>query len=62
MARRIASNGQCWVERTWRKEDMQVYAFRLYLEWMRLISDERNSGAMVRRPRYSIHQASGFRL
>jgi beta-1,2-xylosyltransferase len=51
VARRIASNGQCWVERTWRKEDMQAYSFRLYLEYARLVHPDRDSGAMVSPPR-----------
>lgn len=47
VARRIASNGQCWVERTWRKEDMQAYAFRLYLEYARVVHPDRDTGIMV---------------
>ncbi|KAL7410218.1 hypothetical protein BDY24DRAFT_184654 [Mrakia frigida] len=38
VARRIASNGRCWVERTWRREDVTAYVFRLYLEWARIQS------------------------
>jgi beta-1,2-xylosyltransferase len=64
VARRIASNGQCWVERSewypscvssnssdyssaWRREDLQSYMFRLYLEYARLISPDRDNGKMV---------------
>lgn len=66
VARRIASNGQCWVERSefrsplpspvpslpltlcvaWRREDLQTYMFRLYLEYARLMSADRDSGKM----------------
>ncbi|WVR06845.1 beta-1,2-xylosyltransferase 1 [Kwoniella sp. DSM 27419] len=46
VARRIALNGQCWVERTWRREDLQSYMFRLYLEYGRLVSPDRDNGKM----------------
>ncbi|KAK4688087.1 beta-1,2-xylosyltransferase, partial [Tremellales sp. Uapishka_1] len=46
VARRIALNGQCWVEKTWRREDLQVYMFMLYLEYARLISPDRDNGKM----------------
>ncbi|OWZ65552.1 beta-1,2-xylosyltransferase 1 [Cryptococcus neoformans] len=46
VARRIALNGQCWVERTWRREDLQAYMFRLYLEYARLTSPDRDNGKM----------------
>ncbi|ODN80875.1 beta-1,2-xylosyltransferase 1 [Cryptococcus amylolentus CBS 6039] len=46
VARRIALNGQCWVERTWRREDLQAYMFRLYLEYARLVSPDRDTGKM----------------
>lgn len=46
VARRIARNGQCWAERTWRKEDLQIYMFRLYLEYARLMSPDRDNGKM----------------
>lgn len=63
VARRIALNGQCWVERSmfqsqlqrkqadipaWRRDDLQAYMFRLYLEYARLISPDRDNGKMVR--------------
>ncbi|KAJ9094050.1 hypothetical protein QFC21_006151 [Naganishia friedmannii] len=47
VARRIASNGQCWVEKTWRREDLQTYMFRLYLEFARVMSPDRDNGKMV---------------
>lgn len=46
VARRIASNGQCWVEKTWRREDLQTYMFRLYLEFARVMSPDRDNGKM----------------
>ncbi|KAI5453780.1 cryptococcal xylosyltransferase 1 [Naganishia albida] len=46
VARRIASNGQCWVEKTWRREDLQAYMFRLYLEFARVMSPDRDNGKM----------------
>ncbi|WOO80670.1 Beta-1,2-xylosyltransferase 1 [Vanrija pseudolonga] len=46
VARRIALNGQCWVERTWRRQDLQAYMFRLFLEYGRLIHPDRDSGVM----------------
>ena len=36
VARRIAANGACWVKRTWRKEDLTAYVWRLYIEWARI--------------------------
>lgn len=36
VARRIGANGACWVQRTWRKEDLTAYVWRLYLEWARI--------------------------
>lgn len=66
VARRIASNGQCWVEKSecrgialsltwahvmiisaWRREDLQTYMFRLYLEFARVMSADRDNGKMV---------------
>ncbi|KAI0523934.1 hypothetical protein F5B22DRAFT_423214 [Xylaria bambusicola] len=40
-ARDIAEAGQQWAKIALRKEDMQVYMFRLLLEWGRLVDDER---------------------
>ena len=42
-ARWIAQQGRKWAEQTMRKEDMEVYLFRLLLEWGRVIDDNRNS-------------------
>ncbi|KAL7813882.1 glycosyltransferase family 90 protein [Trichoderma aethiopicum] len=41
MARKIAEQGREWAQRALRKEDMQVYMFRLLLEWGRITHDER---------------------
>lgn len=32
----------------WRREDLQSYMFRLYLEYARLVSPDRDNGGMVR--------------
>ncbi|KAI0475377.1 glycosyltransferase family 90 protein [Xylariaceae sp. FL0804] len=40
-AEEMASAGQEWAPRALRKEDMQVYMFRLLLEWGRVIDDRR---------------------
>ncbi|KAJ2987580.1 hypothetical protein NUW58_g4424 [Xylaria curta] len=40
-AREMAEAGQQWAQKALRKEDMQVYMFRLLLEWGRLIDDRR---------------------
>ena len=31
----------------WRREDMQAYMYRLYLEYARLMSTDRDNGKMV---------------
>jgi hypothetical protein len=36
LAKTIAYNGRDWTRDHWRWEDMQTYAFRLYLEWARV--------------------------
>jgi hypothetical protein len=41
----IANQGKVWVEKAIRKEDMEIYLFRLLLEWGRVIDDERDSRA-----------------
>ncbi|KAI9687214.1 MAG: hypothetical protein M1822_002257 [Bathelium mastoideum] len=41
-AQRIAEDGKRWAERVLRKEDMEVYMFRLLLEWGRLTDDRRD--------------------
>jgi hypothetical protein len=39
--RKIAMDGQEWAERVLRKEDMQVYVMRLYMEYARICDDNR---------------------
>lgn len=41
LAERVASEGREWALKVLRKEDMQVYMFRLLLEWGRLVDDRR---------------------
>ncbi|WWC92054.1 uncharacterized protein L201_007008 [Kwoniella dendrophila CBS 6074] len=41
LARDIANSGRIWSDTHWRKEDMIAYMFRLYLEWGRLVADNR---------------------
>ncbi|KAF2807159.1 uncharacterized protein BDZ99DRAFT_465089 [Mytilinidion resinicola] len=41
-AKEIALKGQEWAERVLRKEDMQVYVMRLYLEYARICDDNRD--------------------
>lgn len=38
----IAEEGRMWAERVLRKEDMEIYFFRLLLEWGRLTDDRRD--------------------
>lgn len=38
----IAEEGHRWAERALRKEDMEIYFFRLLLEWGRLTDDQRD--------------------
>lgn len=38
----IAERGREWAERVLRKEDMEVYFFRLLLEWGRLTDERRD--------------------
>lgn len=40
-AARIAENGREWAGRALRKEDMEIYMYRLLLEWGRLTDDRR---------------------
>ena len=40
-AERIAEEGSMWSKKVLRKEDMEVYFFRLLLEWGRLVDDGR---------------------
>ncbi|KAK5123815.1 hypothetical protein LTR85_002451 [Meristemomyces frigidus] len=41
VAKGIAMGGKAWAEKVLRREDMQVYVFRLLLEYARLCDDER---------------------
>ena len=40
-AEKIARDGKVWTEKVLRKEDMEIYMFRLLLEWGRLTDDRR---------------------
>ena len=40
-ARWIAEQGRAWARRALRREDMEVYLFRLVLEWARVVDDRR---------------------
>ncbi|KAI0126526.1 glycosyltransferase family 90 protein [Xylariales sp. AK1849] len=42
-AKWIAEQGRKWADKAIRREDMEVYMFRLLLEWGRVINDERDS-------------------
>ncbi|KAI1638480.1 hypothetical protein F4809DRAFT_659831 [Biscogniauxia mediterranea] len=46
-AREIADAGREWAKRALRKEDMQVYMFRLLLEWGRIVDDRREEMGFV---------------
>ena len=39
----IADAGKEWSMTHWRTEDMVAYVFRLYLEWGRLVADQRGT-------------------
>ncbi|KAL0935059.1 capsular associated protein [Colletotrichum truncatum] len=39
----IATQGKRWADQAIRKEDMEIYLFRLLLEWGRVVSDDRDS-------------------
>ena len=43
IAERIAQRGRDWASRALRAEDMQIYMFRLLLEWGRIVDDERET-------------------
>lgn len=49
VARRIALGGKEWAERVLRREDMQIYVFRLLLEYARVCDDERERLGWVER-------------
>lgn len=42
VAREIALGGKAWAEKVLRREDMQIYVFRLLLEYARICDDERD--------------------
>ncbi|RYP17988.1 hypothetical protein DL765_004207 [Monosporascus sp. GIB2] len=46
-ARWIAEEGRKWAHKTMRREDMEVYLFRLLLEWGRVIDDDRDNLGFV---------------
>ncbi|KAI1392768.1 glycosyltransferase family 90 protein [Hypoxylon trugodes] len=46
-ARWIAEQGRKWAEKAIRKEDMEVYLFRLLLEWGRVIDENRDNLGFV---------------
>ncbi|OTA64156.1 glycosyltransferase family 90 protein [Hypoxylon sp. EC38] len=46
-ARWIAEQGRKWADKAIRREDMEVYLFRLLLEWGRVIDDNRDNLAFV---------------
>ena len=41
-AQRIAEDGKRWADRVLRKEDLEIYMFRLLLEWGRITDDRRD--------------------
>lgn len=43
----IASNGREWANKVLRKEDMEIYMFRLLLEWGRLVDEDRDEIGFV---------------
>ncbi|KAH8822101.1 glycosyltransferase family 90 protein [Xylogone sp. PMI_703] len=43
IAMEIAEQGRKWAQRALRKQDMQIYMFRLLLEWGRVVSDARET-------------------
>ena len=47
IARRIGEEGQAWAARTIRNEDMDVYMFRLFLEYARVQDDRRENLVFV---------------
>ncbi|ETS74806.1 hypothetical protein PFICI_13290 [Pestalotiopsis fici W106-1] len=46
-ARWIAEQGRKWAETAIRREDMEVYLFRLLLEWGRIVSNDRDNLGFV---------------
>jgi hypothetical protein len=46
-AKWIAEEGRKWAEKTIRKQDMEVYLFRMLLEWGRVIDDDRDDNGFA---------------
>ncbi|OTA99390.1 glycosyltransferase family 90 protein [Hypoxylon sp. CI-4A] len=46
-ARWIAEQGRKWADKALRREDMEVYLFRLLLEWGRVVSEDRDGLGFV---------------
>lgn len=47
IAHEIAESGREWAQKALRPVDMQIYAFRLLLEWARIIDDDRDKLGFV---------------
>lgn len=47
LARKIASAGRDWSKTYWRKEDLGAYMLRLFLEYARVMSDDREGMTMT---------------
>ncbi|WVW82295.1 hypothetical protein I302_104301 [Kwoniella bestiolae CBS 10118] len=45
LAKEIAVEGKRWSKAYWRKEDMIAYQFRLFLEYARLLADDRDAAS-----------------
>ena len=52
-ARWIAEQGRKWAGKALRSEDMEVYLFRLLLEWGRVVDDNRDNLGFVLEDRTS---------
>jgi hypothetical protein len=50
-ALKIANDGREWAAKVLRKEDMEIYMFRLLLEWGRVVDDRRNELGFVLPPK-----------
>ena len=46
IAQKVAAMGQEWHDKVLRREDAAIYLFRLFLEYARVINDDRKSGKM----------------
>jgi hypothetical protein len=47
LARSIASAGSLWAKDYWRKEDIGAYMYRTFLEYARLMSEDRDAMTMT---------------